>query len=223
MSDNGLTPNTDVDDPVEVLISAIEHYSYCPRQCGLIHVEQSYADNRFTVRGDYAHERVDSGEVVAASDVTVRRSIPLWSETYGLRGKSDVVEFRPDGPYPIEYKVGGRRRDEHADLQLCAQALCLEEMLGVHVHHGAIYHHDLRRRVEVAFDDQLRNQTVTVVEAIRSMLQAQQLPEAVNDARCRNCSLLDICLPDVVTSPNRILGLHVALYQIADVRDVDDW
>lgn len=205
-----------------MLISAIEHFSYCPRQCGLIHVEQSYEENRYTVCGNHAHERVDSGEVVVADGIAFRRSIPLWSVQYGLRGKSDLVEFHPDGPYPVEYKVGGRRHDEHASLQLCAQALCLEEMLGTPVTHGAVYHHDLRRRTEVPIDATLRAETIAVIEAIRTMLQDQRLPDAVNDARCRNCSLLDICLPDVVANPQRIRGLHSALYQVADVRDIDD-
>jgi len=222
MSSDQPTPDAGVDEPLDVLISAIEHYSYCPRQCGLIHVEQSYADNRFTVRGDHAHERVDSGEIVASPGVVVYRSIPLWSETYGLRGKSDVVEMRPDGPYPVEYKVGGRRRDEHASLQLCAQALCLEEMLGAPVRQGALYHHELRRRVEVSFDRRLRAETIAVIAAIRAMMDAQQLPRAINDARCRNCSLLDICLPEVVASPQRIRGLHSALYQITEVRSVEE-
>jgi CRISPR-associated exonuclease Cas4 len=222
MNVDQLTPDAGAGEPLDVLLSAIEHYSYCPRQCGLIHIEQSYADNRFTVRGNHAHERVDSGEIVASLDVVVHRSIPLWSEVYGLHGKSDVVEMRPTGAYPIEYKVGGRRVDRHASLQLCAQALCLEEMLGAPVHYGAIYHHDLRRRTEIFFDNQLRAETNAVIEAIRTMINTQHLPEAVNDARCRNCSLLDICMPEVVTSPQRIQGLHSALYQITEVRSVEE-
>ena len=218
-----MIPATDMDEPFDVLISAIEQYSYCPRQCGLIHVEQSYADNRFTVRGDYAHERVDRGEVVTAPGVVIMRSIPLWSENYGIHGKSDVVEFSADGVYPVEYKVGGRQQSRHAHLQLCAQALCLEEMLGVPVRQGAIYHHDLRRRIPVALDDSLRLETIAVIEKIRSMLRTQNLPHAINDSRCRNCSLVGICLPDVVASPQRIRGLHGALYQIAEVREIDDW
>jgi CRISPR-associated exonuclease Cas4 len=211
----------DEDEPWEVLISAIEHYSYCPRQCGLIHVEQSYSENQFTVRGVRAHERVDSGEEGLAAGVVVSRSIPLWSIAYGLRGKADVVEFHADGPYPVEYKVGGRR-DGHADLQVCAQALCLEEMTGMPVRHAAIYSHAQRRRQEIAIDDALRARTLAVVSAIRAMLQARVLPEAENDERCRGCSLLELCLPDVVANPQRIRGLQSALYRAADVRDLED-
>lgn len=151
------------DEAVEVPISALEHYSYCPRQCGLIHVEQTWGDNVFTVRGTLAHARVDAGGDTPARGVRVARGAPLWSERYGLRGKADLVEFRPEGPYPVEYKVG-RRQGEHADLQLCAQALCLEEMLGVAVPRGAIYYHGLRRRHEVVCDAGLRARTVAAVE-----------------------------------------------------------
>lgn len=209
------------DEPWEVLISAIEHYSYCPRQCGLIHVEQSYSENQFTVRGTQAHERVDSGEEGLTAGVPVSRSIPLWSEVYGLRGKSDVVEFLPEGPYPVEYKVGGRR-SSHAELQLCAQALCLEEMMGQPVRRAAIYSHAQRRRQEIAIDDMLRARTLAVVDAIRTMLREQVLPPAENDERCRGCSLLELCLPDVVANPQRIRGLQSALFRATDVRELED-
>ena len=101
---------------IEVLISAIEHYSYCPRQCALIHVEQSYSENVYTIRGNLAHERVDSGIDSVQRGVRTKRDVPLWSDKRGLRGKSDLIEFREDGPYPVEYKVG-QRRGLHADLQ----------------------------------------------------------------------------------------------------------
>lgn len=221
MGGQAVAPGDDEYEPWEVLISAIEHYSYCPRQCGLIHVEQSYSENQFTMRGVLAHERVDSGEEGLTAGIPVSRSIPLWSEIYGLRGKADVVEFRPEGPYPVEYKVGGRRA-EHADLQLCAQALCLEEMTGMPVLRAAIYSHAQRRRQEIAIDASLRNRTLAVVDAIRAMLRAQALPPAENDARCRGCSLLELCLPDVVANPQRIWGLQSALYRATDVREAED-
>ena len=209
------------EEPWDVLLSSIEHFSYCPRQCGLIHIEQSYAENRLTIRGSHAHERVDSGEMTTAEGVKVWRSIPLWSERYGLRGKADAVEIHEGVPYPVEYKVG-KRNSEHAALQLCAEAICLEEMLGVVIPLGALYSHAERRREEVRFDGDLRRETLIVVEGIRTMLQRQSLPEAVNDARCKNCSLLDLCLPDVVANRYRIRGLHGALYQAWDVSDVSD-
>lgn len=207
------------DDPFEVLISAIEHYSYCPRQCALIHVEQSYAENVYTIRGTLAHERVDSGVDTVRRGVRTKRDVPLWSERLGLRGKSDLIEFRPVGPYPVEYKVG-KRRGPHADLQLCAQALCLEEMLAVPVPRGAIFYHALRRRHEVEFTPTLRQQTAEAIQAIRQLLHQQQLPSAPNDSRCRNCSLTFSCLPAVVGEPARIRGLQGALFQLRTEDDL---
>src|SRR5437016_1534412 len=96
------------EDEIEVLISAIEHYSYCPRQCALIHVEQSYAENVYTARGNLVHTRVDSGVDSTAQGVRSKRDVPLWSERLQLRGKADLVEFHVAGPYPVEYKVGKR-------------------------------------------------------------------------------------------------------------------
>lgn len=196
---------------LDVSISAIEHYSYCPRQCALIHVEQTFEENVFTVRGRLAHERTDAAEPSVERGVRTLRGIPLWSERYGLRGKADLVELRADGPYPVEYKVG-RRRGVHADLQLCAQALCLEEMLERPVTVGAIYYHAERRRHEVSLDSSLRSQTVAAIEAVRTMLQQQQLPTAPNDARCRECSLLDACLPSVVADTPHLRGLQGSLF-----------
>ena len=129
----------DEQELLDVTISALEHFSYCPRQCALIHIEQTFEENVYTVRGRLSHERVDSGETETRPGVRVLRAIPLWSERLGLRGKADVVELRPGKPpFPVEHKVG-RRHFPHADLQLCAQALCLEEMLETEVPTGAIF------------------------------------------------------------------------------------
>jgi CRISPR-associated exonuclease Cas4 len=215
-----LTDHLGGSQEIEVAVSAIEHYSYCPRQCALIHVEQTFDENLFTLRGQLAHQRVDSGEDRASRGVRAVRGIPIWSERLGLRGKADIVEFWPDGPYPVEYKVG-RRHGRHADLQLCAQALCLEEMLGVAVPRGAIFYHETRRRHEVLIDDPLRERTVQTIDAVRSVLRAQALPRAPNDARCPNCSLLNACLPWVVGEPARLRGLQGALFHPWGPREED--
>ena len=200
------------DDQPDVLISAIEHYAYCPRQCALIHVEQTFDENLFTMRGRLAHARADSGATTSDDGVRVVRSVPLWSEALGLRGRADVVEFRADGPYPVEYK-SGQRRMRAAELQLCAQAMCLEEMLDVDVPRGAIYLVRTRQREEVVLDAGLRAETRRAIEAIRRVLDAQRLPEAPNDARCPKCSLINACLPSVVGEPARLRGLQGALFR----------
>ena len=205
----------EVDQEIEIPISAIEHYSYCPRQCALIHVEQTFDENLFTIRGRLAHERVDSGESDVRAGVRQVRTLPVWSDQLGLRGKCDLVEFHEEGPYPVEYKVG-RRHGIHADLQLCAQALCLEEMLDQPVRKGAIYYHALRQRYEVEFTEALRSRTLAVIDGIRKVLRAQNLPDAPNDERCPNCSLLNACLPSVVGEHARLRGLQGSLFLAYD-------
>jgi CRISPR-associated exonuclease Cas4 len=200
------------DGEPEVSISAIEHYSYCPRQCALIHVEQTFDENLFTVRGQIAHARVDSGADTVAAGVRVRRDLPVWSDRLGIRGRADLVEFRPAGPFPVEYKVG-RIRGIHAALQLCAQALCLEEMFGTAVEAGAVFSHADRKRHPVTFTAELRASTAATIAAIRADLIGQRLPPAVNDARCPNCSLLNACSPSVVAEPARIRGYQGALFR----------
>ncbi len=210
----------DLEPEVDVPISAIEHFSYCPRQCALIHVEQTFDENVYTIRGSLAHQRVESAESTVEHGIRVVRDIPLWSERYGLRGKSDAVEFHRAGPFPVEYKVG-RPHGIHADLQLCAQALCLEEMLGVAVPVGAIYHHATRSRRDVAFTPDLRARVVEVIEQIREILVRQVVPTAPNDRRCPSCSLYASCMPAVVAEPDRIRGLQGALFQPFDPADND--
>lgn len=216
--DTTITALLSDEEPVEVLLSAIEHYSYCPRQCALIHVEQTYDENVYTIRGTLAHERVDSGEGAASRGVTTARGLPLWSDQHGLRGKADVVEWHEGVPYPVEHKVG-RRHGEHADVQLCAQALCLEEMFGVPISHGAIYYGATRKRHEIAFDAELRARTLALAAGVRAMLTAQSLPPAVDDARCPNCSLINACLPAVVGQRGKLRALQRMLYEPQPLSD----
>ncbi|NBY46199.1 MAG: CRISPR-associated protein Cas4 [Proteobacteria bacterium] len=205
-------------DRLEVPISALEHFSYCPRQCALIHVEQTFEDNLYTAMGTIAHSRVDSGDASHARGVRVVRGIDLWSDRLGLRGKADAVEFVGDRatgtevPVPVEYKIG-RKVHRHALFQLCAQALCLEEMLGTAVPRGVIWSVGARRRTEVALDAELRRETEDMVEKVRTLLSGVRLPPAINDARCPKCSLVHACLPAVVASPARIRGLASSLYR----------
>jgi len=199
-----------------VLISALEHWSYCPRQCALIHLEQTYDENLYTLRGNRAHRAADEAGVGTERGVRVTRAVPLWSERLGLTGRADVVEWHGAGggtPYPVEYKAGARRAWGHEALQLCAQALCLEEMLGGEVPAGAIWYHASRRRREVVFDDPLRAAVGAATAAVRAMLRGTRLPPAPNDARCPKCSLFDACLPGLAASPARVRGFQGELFR----------
>lgn len=186
-----------------VAISAIEHHVYCPRQCALIHCDGVWTDNAHTVRGTRTHRRVDSGKHRRERGKRVLRAIPLWSEALGLSGRADAVEI--DGPEvrPVEYKSGiphGRA----ADLQLCAQAMCLEEMLGVEIPEGYVWYGGPKRRMRVVFDPSLRHQVESAIAAIRAQLLEGTLPSAPNDARCKQCQLRSHCMPELTSTPNKV-------------------
>jgi CRISPR-associated exonuclease Cas4 len=204
------------DDADLIPVSALQHWSYCPRQCALIHLDQVWDENLYTLRGRHAHQKVDVPDGELRDGVRVERALPIWSDRLGLIGKADVVEYHGDAPYPVEYKHGSRRHHEHDDLQLCAQALCLEEMAGRPVPRGAIYHHGSRRRREVAFDAGLRARTEDAIRQVRAMLRSRQLPPPVNDARCDNCSLRDSCMPGVVADAAGLRGVRRALFLVTD-------
>ena len=183
-----------------VLVSALEHWSYCPRQCGLIHLESAWDENVFTMRGRAVHERADTPTSRNERGLRVERALPIWSERYGLQGRADVVEYTDEGRLiPVEYKSGKKRDDSHSSIQLCAQALCLEEMFGLAVPEGAIFFAASQKRQTVTISEALRSSTVGTIEAVRAMLVEQALPSAKYDRRCRNCSLLDACLPQTLT------------------------
>ena len=200
----------EAEDPI--MLSALQHWSYCPRQCALIHLEQAFDENVHTMRGNAAHARVDEPGFESFEDVRSERALPVWSDRLGLVGKCDVVEFHPDGHlYPVEYKHGRKKLQVHDDLQLAAQAMCLEEMFGRPVTQGAIYHHTSRRRREVAITPELRQQVEETVAAIRAMLASGKLPPPVNDARCKECSLIDICQPQAIapSSAHELIAQHL--------------
>ena len=210
------TSPPDWDDDDLILISALEHWSYCPRQCALIHLEQTYDENLYTLRGNRAHRAADEVGEMSERGVRVARAVPLWSRRLGLTGRADVVEFHGETPYPVEYKAGSRRTWGHEALQLCAQALCLEEMLTTAVPAGAVWYHGSRQRREVIFDDALRVMVAEATVAVRDMLAGTRLPPAPNDARCPKCSLFDACLPALAAHPARIRGFQGTLFTIDD-------
>lgn len=180
-----------------VMISALNQYVFCPRRCALMHVEGIWSDNEHTTIGTLLHEHSDAPGYETAGDVTLLRALPLYSTRYGLVGKADIVEMRDGHPTPVEYKKGKRRQFENDDIQLCAQALCLEEMFGVPVPEGCLYHATSKRRRRVVFDAKLRDETLRIIEAVRCLLAADHVPPAVLTPRCDGCSLHAICLPEL--------------------------
>lgn len=201
-----------------IAISALQHWAYCPRQCGLIHLEQAFADNIHTARGQAVHHLVDAPGYEVRSGVRVERALPIWSERLGLIGKADVVEFHPDGTvYPVEFKHGRKKQAIHDDLQLAAQALCLSEMLRRPVGQGAIYHASSRRRREVVIAQELIRLVEETTAAIRAMLATGVLPPPVNDGRCRECSLKEICQPEAVAMQERQRRAAAELFEVTDV------
>lgn len=183
-----------------ISISALQHFAFCERQCALIHAERIWTENELTAEGRVVHERVDLPGVSDAGRVA--RAIHLRSDRLGLIGRADVVEFLPpveaDGPevpFPVEFKRGhstGRLADR---VQLCAQAMALEEMTGVEVPRGALFYHASRRRVLVEFDAELRAYTEDIAFRVRAMIQSESLPKAQLLPKCSRCSLREACQP----------------------------
>lgn len=210
----GILPDiVDMTSDSEVVnLSEIEHFTYCNRQWALISVDGVWADNVATSVGHIVHERVDSPQVRAEKGQKVVRGLLIWSDRHQLFGRSDTVEFQTGGiPVPVEHK-SGRRSLLPTLLQLSAQALCLEEMFGLPVDHGAVWLHGKRRRQEIALTGELKQQALAAAAAIRSSRRDRRLPGAVFDNRCPDCSLINECLPTLVSDRRRALALHNGLF-----------
>ncbi|MDE0660705.1 MAG: CRISPR-associated protein Cas4 [Gammaproteobacteria bacterium] len=189
-------------------ISALQHFVYCPRQCALIHTERQWAENAYTAEGRLLHQRVDEGGAIRRGDVTTSRSVAVRSIRLGLTGVVDVVESRNgQAPYPVEYKRGRPKTHRADEVQLCAQAICLEEMLEVAIPEGALYYGKNRRRRVVTFDMVLRHLTVEIVGRTHVLLGSRCTPPAVFDPRkCGSCSLQDICQPRQPKAARDVVG-----------------
>jgi len=206
-------------------LSALQHLVFCERQCALIHIEQMWDENRFTAEGRIMHEHVHDTGGESRGRVRIERGVPLRSLRLGLIGKADVVEFHlipppalstPDGglrhragkttwlPFPVEHKRGKPKPDDSDKVQLCAQALCLEEMLGMEVPSGAIFYGRTRRRLDIDFDGHLRDQTEKAARQLHELIESGVTPRPVYTKRCANCSLNDRCLPRVFTKTLRV-------------------
>jgi len=198
------------EDTPTLMLSALQHYAFCPRQFGLIHIEQVWADNQYTAEGNILHERVDSGVAEQRKNVRYECGVMLKSQQYGLTGKMDLLEIETGDPpryLPVEYKRGKPKVQDWDRIQVCAQALCIEEMRDTTVSQGAIWYWEVRRREVVEINDSLRTATIAAIEASHEILRSGKTPPPTDDIkRCRACSLVDLCEPDTFRSD------HSALY-----------
>ena len=202
------------DDDHMLMLSGIQHYMFCPRQWALIHIEQQWDENRLTAEGQLLHQNVDNPAYRQKNgDVITLRAVHIASHSLGLYGVTDAVELLPSDnaadaithprylgfwkPYPIEYKRGRHKPDERDEVQLAAQAICLEEMYGIHIPEGAFFYHETRHRETVQIDKHLRQLTNELSEAMHRTFESGITPKAVERKECKSCSLIDICAPDL--------------------------
>jgi len=201
-------------DREAVPLSLLNDFLYCLRRAGLKIIEGWWGENEHTVRGELAHDHADLPGYEVAKGVKLLRALPVFSERLGLSGKCDIVEQHSDGLLsPVEYKKGKRRRFENDDAQLCAQALCLEEMFGQSVPGGAIFHAASKRRREVEFTAQLRKLTEDAVSDLHRLVDAGTVPPAVFKPACEECSLYRICLPEVTSRPANVAQAAAELFR----------
>ena len=217
-------------------LSAINQYLYCPRRAALIHVEGTFSDNMHTVAGAQLHEHADVPGYEKTAGVVVLRALPVWSHRLGLSGKCDIVEvtlkslfkkksrFSPENInslYPVEYKKGRRRKFDNDDAQLCAQALCLEEMFGIDIPRGAIFHALSKRRREIEFTEELRRFTEQAIEAMHRLIEEEAVPNAIHKPQCSECSLFDHCLPEITSVPPTLARAYREVFDTADASGED--
>jgi CRISPR-associated exonuclease Cas4 len=178
-------------------LSALQHWLYCPRQCGLIHLEQVWAENKFTAEGQVMHHKAHEGTDESKGGVRITRSLSVRSFVLGISGQCDIVEFHADGRVlPVEYKRGKPMSHRADEVQICAQAMCLEEMLGVATPRGCLFYGENRRRAVVEFDSALRELVTGTATALHAMIDSRQTPLAEYEARrCDACSLIELCQP----------------------------
>lgn len=216
-------------------LSALQHLLFCPRQCALIHIEQQWAENRFTAEGRVMHDRVHSDGREARGDIRTVFSVPLRSLTLGIVGKADVVEFHLTDeqqvtvieeslatahkkgeshywqPFPVEYKRGKPKQDSSDMVQLCAQAVCLEEMTGLSVPAGALFYGKRRRRQAVAFDEDLKQETIETARRLHELIASGITPSPEYCKKCESCSFIDVCLPETIAGQGRVDSYYNAM------------
>lgn len=201
-------------------LSGLQHLLFCERRAALVLIEQQWEENLFTAEGNNLHDKVDKVTSEFSGGIRIARSLPLRSLKLGLVGKADVVEFHKKKqsennprlsdipsiwqPIPIEYKRGKLRHEEGYEIQLCAQAICIEEMLGVSILYGAIYFGRDRRRLEIYFDDKLRSQVIFASLRLHELINKGVTPPAILLPKCKGCSMFDICLPSTMTGKKSV-------------------
>ncbi len=184
-------------------LSALQHLIFCERQCAFIHIEQLWYENKYTAQGQILHEKVHSDHVKTKGEIRIEYGVGLRSLKLGLTGKADVVEYyflnskikKPSTVKPVEYKRGKPKLDFSDSVQLCAQALCIEEMLGIEIRSGDIFYGKTRRRKEIFFDEKLREKTIDASKRLHELISREETPLPVYSKRCISCSFFDICKP----------------------------
>ena len=205
-----LFPSPAAEDAL-IPLSALQHYLFCPRQCALIHLEQIWEEDTATAEGRLLHERADAGGGERRPGIRIARGLAIRSFALGVSGKADVVEFHGarrgerGRPFPVEYKRGKPKSHRADEVQLCAQAVCLEEMFATEVPEGALFYGTSRRRFAVAFDTELRALTARIAAETRAMLAAERTPAPVKMPACRRCSLETSCQPARLEHPPSVL------------------
>lgn len=213
-----------------LMLSGIQHFRFCPRQWALIHIEQQWVDNRLTVEGAILHKHVDDVSYrQKCGDYIALRSVNIASHELGLYGLSDVIELHPADdmsnsiihpkypgrwlPYPVEYKHGRPKRNEVDEVQLAAQAMCLEEQYGIRIEWGAFFYHEIRHRVEVEISAYLRDIVRQCAMEMHQVFKNGYLPAIVQGRHCDRCSLKDLCMPEMINQPSASTYLKRNLYE----------
>ena len=203
--------------PDPIPLSLLNDFLFCQRRAALKAIEGWRGTNEHTVLGEIVHEQVDVSGYETFSGVTLLRALPVWSERLGLNGKCDIVERHPDGSLvPVEFKKGKRRKFENDDAQLCAQALCLEEMFGRDIPHGAIFHAKSKRRREVLFTSDVRHLTEQAIKTLHRLIEEESVPQAVHKPQCSECSLFEDCLPEVTSAPPTLARAYREVFDTAN-------
>ena len=209
-----------------LMLSALQHLLFCERQCALIHIEQLWFENRFTAEGRVMHDRVHSNGRESRGAVRIEFSVPIRSFELGVVGQADVVEYHLTDirdvtvldenmvnnskekkcrqPFPVEYKRGKPKKDNCDKVQLCAQAICLEEMTGISVPKGALFYGKSRRRQDVIFDRAIMDETIDEANRLHELIKLGRTPAPVYTKKCDTCSFIDICLPKAISQKRSV-------------------